>query len=114
MIDYAVFNPHNAPVESLPFIYGFNNGGRPGFFHAMLIAEDGNVLGGHLCSHEGYMLGDLGILDGSRPDRHEHFRAHYPSGYRMTFVSHRDVKNHAGLQAAFAKNAALPDTGETP
>lgn len=23
---YAVFNPHNKPVESLPVIFGFNNG----------------------------------------------------------------------------------------
>ena len=48
------------------------------------------------------MLGDLGIYDGSRPDRHETFRQHYPEGYRMDFVSYGDVDGHAGLQAAFA------------
>lgn len=26
----AIFNPHNKPLEDLPVIYGFNNGGQPG------------------------------------------------------------------------------------
>lgn len=98
---YAVFNPHNKPVEELPFIYGFNNGGSPGWYHACLLAADGTGLGSHLCSDEGFMLGDLGILEGYRADRHETFREHYPDGYRMEFVSYSDVPGHAELQAAF-------------
>ncbi len=94
---YAVFNPHDKPIDTLPVIYGFNNGGQPGWYHATLVAEDGTFLGGHLCSGECYMPGDLGILEGSRPDRHEGFRKHYPDGYRMEFVGFDEVKSHPKL-----------------
>lgn len=104
----AVFNPHNRPLAELPVIYGFNNGGSPGWFEGVLIAEDGNVLGSHLCSHEGYMRGDLGVAEGSRPDRHQGFQKHYPDGYRMEFVGHDEVDGHAALKAAFEKHKALP------
>lgn len=100
---YAVYNPCGKAVEELPVIYGFNNGGSPGFMDAVLIAQDGACLGSHLCSAEGYMPGDLGCLPGSRPDRHEDFQKHYPDGYRMDFVS-GDPRKHAGLMAAIALN----------
>lgn len=77
------YNPNDRPVEELPVIYGFNNGGSPGWYQGVLLAEDGTCLGGHVCSHESFMPGDLGVLEGSRNDRHEHFRQHYPDGYRM-------------------------------
>ena len=100
----AFYNPHNKPLAELPVIYGFNNGGSSYFLSAVLIAEDGTALGGHACSNEGYMPHDLGILDGSRPDRHEKFREHYPDGYRMDFVSYDDAATHEGLQKAFKLN----------
>jgi hypothetical protein len=96
----AVYNPHDKPISALPVIYGFNNGQRGYFLSARLIAEDGTNLGGHVCSSEAYMPYDLGILDGIRPDRHEAFKNHYPDGYRMEFVSHKDMRSHAGLMAA--------------
>jgi hypothetical protein len=103
---YASFNPHDKPVEELPVIYGFNNGGSPGLFYGCIMAEDGTGLGGHGCSSEGYMLSDLGVLEGSRPDRHETFRTHYPDGYRMEFVSYSDVEDTPGLMLAFERNKA--------
>lgn len=72
----AVFNPHSKPVGDLPVIYGFNNGGSAGWMSAALIAEDGTELGGHCCSSEAYMPADLGVLDGTRSDRHEEFQKH--------------------------------------
>lgn len=104
---YKVFNPHNKPVEELPVIYGFNNGGSPGFMHGQLIAEDGTALGGHLCSGEGYMYGDLGIIEGWRNDRHEAFQKHYPDGYRMDFVKHEDVEANEALKKAFELNKLM-------
>ena len=101
---YAVFNPNDMPLHMLPVIYGFNNGGSRDFLSATLIAEDGTPLGGHACSHEGYMRHDLGILEGSRPDRHEGFKKHYPDGYRMDFVSYEDVPVHAKLNEAFKRH----------
>ena len=100
----AIYNPSDMPVESIPVIYGFNNGGSEGFLYAVLLAEDGTYLGDHCCSDEGYMPHDLGILEGTRPDRHERFKEHYPDGYRMEFVGYAAIKSHKGLNAAFAKN----------
>lgn len=100
----AVFNPHSHPLSELPVIYGFNNGGDCCFLGAVLIAEDGTGLGGHACSSEAYMPADLGILEGTRPDRHETFREHYPDGYRMEFVGAAKVKAHPGLMDAYRRN----------
>ena len=105
----AIYNPHNKEVRELPVIYGFNNGGSPGFMYAALVAQDGTGLGGHLCSSEAYMPADLGVLDGTRPDRHETFRQHYPNGYRMEFVSRIDVKHHKGLMEAINLNKERQD-----
>jgi hypothetical protein len=101
---WYIYNPHGKPISDLPVIYGFNNGGSPGWLVAMLMAEDGTVLGSHVCSHEGYMPSDLGVLEGSRPDRHETFREHYPDGYRMEFVPGMNVETHKGLMAAYHRN----------
>ena len=113
---YAVFNPHNKPVGELPTIYGFNNGGSPGWYSAVLLADDGTPLGGHVCSHECYMEHDLGIVEGTRPDRHETFRAHYPDGYQMNFVGEDEVMTHPGLSAAVKNNQAKapPDGDPSP
>lgn len=100
---WAMFNPHNKPVDELPVIYGFNNGGSAGWFSAVALSQDGTVLGGHCCSAEGYMEHDLGILEGTRPDRHnESYRPYYPDGYRMEFVASDDIDKHEGLQQAIA------------
>jgi len=101
---WAVYNPKNKERIDLPIIYGFNNGGSSGFYSAVLLAEDGTELGGHACSHECYMENDLGILEGSREDRHEGFRKHYPDGYQMAFIIKDNVNNHKGLDAAYQKN----------
>lgn len=109
---YASFNPHDKPLEELPVIWGFNNGGSPGWYSGVLLADDGTSLGGHVCSHEGYMRHDLGIVEGSRPDRHETFRKHYPNGYRMDFVPAAEVTTHPGLEAAYQRNQAKRDASE--
>ena len=101
---YAVHNPQGLPLGDLPVIYGFNNGGADQCYEGVLLAEDGTYLGKHICSHECYMLGDLGVLDGSRSDRHKTFMEHYPDGYRMDFVPMRDSGSHAGLESAYANN----------
>jgi hypothetical protein len=94
---YAVWNPRSVPQNTLPVIYGFNNGGAGRWWHGGLLAEDGSILGGHICSNESYMPYDLGCLEGSRPDRHEEFQKHYPGGYRMEFVGLADIHEHPVL-----------------
>ena len=100
----AVFNPDGKDIADLPPIYAFSNirGGGDGIAYAM--AADGTVLGSHWCSNEGYVPNDLGVLEGCRDDRHEHYRKHYPAGYRMEFVKANDIKGHAGLMEAFRLN----------
>jgi hypothetical protein len=106
----AIFNPRDKRLDELPVIYGFNNGGSPGWYSAVAIAEDGHCLGGHCCSSEAYMPHDLGVLEGTRIDRHERdYQKHYPDGYRMEFVSSDDMDGHAGLRTALERNKALPD-----
>lgn len=106
---WAVFNPHNKPTNDLPVIYGFNNGGSHGWMEGVLIAEDGTPLGGHICSSEAYMPSDLGVLEGTRPDRHETFSKHYPDGYRMEFVKYDEISNHKKINNAFRLNKEKPN-----
>jgi len=111
--EFAVFNPSSRPVEELPVIFGFNNGGPPGWMSGLLLAEDGTPLGGHLCTNEGYMRGDLGTLPGSRPDRHIKFQSHYPDGYRIQFVPYDQVQANEKLMAAIRlSEAASPSPTE--
>lgn len=104
---WAVFNPHGKPIAELPVIYGFNNGGSPGWYTAVLLAQDGHCLGSHVCSSEAYMPHDLGVLEGSRSDRHETFQKHYPDGYRMEFIGAAEARTHPGLDAAYKLNQEL-------
>lgn len=98
---WAVYNPNNLAEEQLPYIYGFNNGGSPGWYTAVALSEDGYGLGSHICSDEYFMCHDLGMYDGTRPDRHEgSYQKHYPNGYRMLFVYSDEAKEHEGLQKA--------------
>lgn len=109
--EVEIYNPQDKPVEELPVIIGFNNGGSLGWLDAVAIAQDGTVLGSHICSDECFIPSDLGVLRGSRPDRHENnYRLHYPDGYRMEFVRNASVPDHALLQQAFAFNKLQPDT----
>ena len=67
---------------------------------AHAISEDGVVLDSHWCSHEYFVSGDLGVEEGSRPDRHETYAKHYPDGYEMEFVPSKMVEKHEGLAQA--------------
>lgn len=103
-MSFAVYNPNGHDVGDLPVIYGFNNGGPVDFLTGVLIAQDGTVLGSHICSNEYFMYGDLGITEGEAPQRHVAFQKHYPDGYRMDFVPRDKLKDHAGLNEALRLN----------
>ena len=87
-----------------PKIFCFSNVVNGGEGMAYAIAEDGTVLGSHFCSNEMYVSHDLGVTDGSRPDRHAYYAKHYPQGYEMEFVQARSVKSHEGLSRAIRLN----------
>lgn len=111
---FVIFNPHDRPVDDLPVIYGFNNGGAPDWLEALAIAEDGTVLGSHICSNEGYMPHDLGLIEGSRPDRQDTYQEHYPEGYRAEFIPYEATVSHPGLQAAIKLAKAKLKEGAYP
>jgi len=95
-----IYNPNNLQVDDLPVIYGFNNGGEDNCFSGILISEHGDILGRHISSNEAFMLIDLGILEGTREDRDVEFKAYYPYGFKMEFVSFNDVLSHIKLLKA--------------
>lgn len=93
-------------MKEKPKIFCFSNvvGGGEGMAYAL--AEDGTVLGSHLCSHEIYVQYDLGVAEGYRPDRHDDYKSHYPNGYQMEFVPAHDVGCHEGISRAMKLNSA--------
>lgn len=101
----VTYNPHSKPLEELPRILCFNNGGSRDWYHAVAIAEDGTCLGQHVCSSEGYMKHDLGVLEGTRLDRHEEsYSKHYPDGYVMEWVPSNEIRTNEKLMKAFDLN----------
>jgi hypothetical protein len=102
-------------MSAKPKIYCFSNvvGGGDGAAYA--IAEDGAILGSHWCSHEGFIPHDLGVQEGSRPDRHENdYAKHYPDGYEMEFVGSRRIDSHVGLQKALDLNKKQAEKAKEP
>lgn len=53
---------------------------------AFALGDDGTILGSHFCSDESFVPHDLGVVNGSRPDRHEEYSKHFPKGYEMEFI----------------------------
>lgn len=93
-------------------IYCFSNVKDGGDGIAYAISDDGVVLGSHWCSNEYYVSMDLGVDEGSRPDRHIKYAEHFPNGYKMVFVPASKVSTHTGLQKAFKLNQKLRELAE--
>jgi hypothetical protein len=88
-------------------IFCFNNGGSRDWLHAVAIADDGHVLGQHICSHESFMPHDLGLTSDWK---HENYNAHFGVGnWQLEWVPTQDRSTHEGLKAAFEANKALSD-----
>lgn len=94
-------------------IFCFNNGGSPGWLDAVAIAEDGNIVAGHICSAEGFMKHDLGFTSNWK---HENYDAHYGTeGWELEWVETGTLDSHAGLQEALRLNKLLAEKeGEVP
>jgi hypothetical protein len=92
------------------FVFSNVRGGGDG--PALALADDGTCLGSHWCSHEGYAPHDLGVIEGTRPDRHETYKKHFPNGYEMEFVPSAKYKGHEGLQKAIALNKIQGEEAE--
>ena len=86
-------------------IYCLNNGGSVGFYEALAIADDGNVLASHLCSHEGYMAHDLGMTSSWK---HENYNEHFGEG-NWVLVWIDDPANDERIKNALELNKKLGD-----
>ena len=71
---------------NLPAIYLFSNS-RDGDGIAYAMAEDGEMLGIHWCSHWKYMRHDLH----DRSVRRAVCEEHYPDGYRLVVLGRQEV-----------------------
>lgn len=115
----------------LPTVFAFDNTDGVGDWHdGTAIAEDGHGLAGHISSSYEFSRADMGRPDGERSPawpsdigetKHDLYRAHYPGGYVFEWVRRGEVRTHAGLLAAYARNqalsevaAAIPDTPCAP
>lgn len=110
---------HNGPNKKVevcdgckdaPRIFVFLNGGSRGLYHCVGIAEDGEVLAGHGCSHEGFVPHDLGVTSDWK---HVEYRKKYPKGFRVEYVEHKEVPKHEALQKAFKLNDELAKKEKT-
>lgn len=93
-----------------PKIYCWVNSGRGTDWQVvMAMAEDGHCLASHVSSCEAWAKHDIGY---SSKWKHEAYAKHYPDGYELEWVD--DARNHAGLDAAYAKNQAMRPPEPTP
>lgn len=88
--------------KKLPKIYCFINGGCPGLYHVVALAEDGNALAGHGSSNESWAKHDIGIYSNWKHDTYE---KHYPDGYELEWVDNADT--HPGVLQAIENNHKL-------
>lgn len=84
-------------------IYCFNNGGAAGFYQALAVADDGNVLASHLCSHECFMAHDLGMTSDWK---HEEYNKHFGAeNWILVWID--DPKDDPRIKKAMELNAKL-------
>lgn len=93
-------------AERLPEIYGFVNGGSPGWYNVVALSEDGEFLAGHACSHPGWGPHDIGVTSDWK---HDGYRERYPHGFVVIWVE--DCKTDPRIKAAHAKHVAYGAEG---
>ena len=82
-----------AEIDTVPInIYVFCNSCEPNWHSCIALAENGDVVGQHICSHHGWMSIDLGANKASEYD------SRFPHGWVLRLVEADD----AGLLAAVA------------
>lgn len=74
--------------KAKPKIYVFCNQkgctGKGDWHSFIAVAEDGNALCGHVCSHHGFAYGDMGVReDGFKRDI---YAKHYPQGFEVIML----------------------------
>lgn len=96
-----------------PKIYVFvNSGFRTDCLSVYAMAEDGEILAGHVCSHVGFIPGDMGL---NSKNKHEFYMGKYPEGFELKYLDELGAMTEPGFREAIKKNAARrPDTMSHP
>lgn len=79
-------------------IYGFVNGGSPGWYVVEALSEDGDFLAQHVCSTPAYGPHDIGVVGTLQ---HEKYEKAYPEGFEVIWIDDVDDER---LKAAYAKH----------
>lgn len=80
-------------------IFALVNGGSDNFLNIAAVAEDGEVLAGHVSSSVSWAKHDIGV---NSDWKHELYDAKYPDGWEIEWVD--DIENHEGVQKALTLN----------
>lgn len=75
--------------------------GEPPYVTAYAMAEDGEVIAGHVSTNADFAKFDMGLTSNRK---HDTYKACYPDGYELEWID--DVKEHPGYRAALALNKA--------
>ena len=72
-----------------------------GEVNVVALAEDGEALAGHFCSHRRFAWGDI-----THPTKHEKYKTHYPKGYRLEWVTEEVIlsKSNPRFERAVERN----------
>lgn len=90
-------------------IYAFNNGGSPGWYQAIALGEDGQIVGEHICSHEAWVPHDLGA-DGRSNWQHDNYDKVYGKGnWTIKYIKPNEIEDHSGLKEAIEKAKVLAE-----
>ncbi|TXH52572.1 MAG: hypothetical protein E6Q97_15625 [Desulfurellales bacterium] len=96
-----------------PKIYVFvNSGFRTNNLSVYAMAEDGEILAGHVCSHVGFIPGDMGL---NSNNKHEFYMGKYPDGFELKYLNELEAMTDPGFREAIKKNVARgPDNVSQP
>lgn len=93
-------------------IEGGGQADRDRWHHFIAIAEDGECITGHLCSHHSFARNDMGLVEGGW--KRDLYAAKYPAGFEVELVRADDprldvlfeLNKQRGAESATAKETA--------
>ncbi len=92
-------------VAMKPKIFVFCQGCQPGWHYHTALAEDGTAIAGHVCSHHGFAMHDMGVDENGW--KRDLYAKHYPDGFEVVYVELNNASKLADypeLAEAFRRN----------
>lgn len=94
-------------------IYAFVNGGSRDWWNVVAVADDGECVGGHVCSHPCFGPGDMGCTAQDWSNKREKYAEKFPEGYTLEWIDNLDKRPDvmAIIKAANEREAAKATKG---